>query len=908
MTPEETVTAGLPQGVTYQVNGLNEIKPVGGQTPAPPSQQATSRTAAEAILRSTGVDFDRGVDPVADLIRESTSGGLQRRAADFYGAVTGDATSGMENISALQTIQSDMTLLMTGGSLGAQISNGDRDFINQRMGDIANPDTPANSRLAAWEQVKSRLASAMGRDYTPGGTGDATDDPYPGVFDENGRPLGPQGGRGYDAEGNDLGTFVRVTADQPANGADPNGGGRSPLDDLGAGLGDVVQGAGDLVGLVGNPLNQTINAAFGTDLSTNLGQTARDLSGLPDNPNQLYSAINRGATGALLSAGLAGAAAPAMQAGTSRNVLNTLAQSPIRDAAAGAGAGAGAYAGQDYGPVGQVVGGLTGAIVGHGLSGIPGRMQAGRSSTGPQSLGQDAESLGIRMLPADTGGVGTRMATGVSRVTLGEIPIAAAADRAVRSAQTARGRVASDVGNVATDGAAAGQTISRGLNRWMSETGDRDTGRVSQLFEAVPIERETPLVLDNARQALTELTQGFKSNPQLSRIWVNNPRLRETLEALTPEDVAAQGRKDFLRASSEYQDATQAIQVARGRVGGPPGAIQQAEQAAEAARVRMLQAQRQAEREPVGGALSWGDASRLRSIVGEIIDQPGLAAEGNSTAALRRFYGALTSDMEQTAAQAGPRALTMWRRAVQYKRGRESRVNEVITSILGQRGEKSDEAVFQQLNRWTQQKGGDFRSLARTMRSMDADEANTVRATILDRMGNASAGRQNAAGDVFSPAQFVTEFNGLSPRARSVLFPQQEHRQAVEKLVRVMDGMKRAGDYNNTSKTALASNLGIGAVLVGLDQAVTAGLGALGSLVAGRILSSNRLAQMLSRAPRTTNPNARNEFVNRLGRATAGNPQLQADVQELQKAIMAAVNDNPALPANVAAGESDQQQ
>lgn len=110
---------------------------------------------AKNVLSAAGVTGD--VDPVADLIKGSTSGFLQRFGADAYGAVTGEATDGMENIGRLQTIANDMVLQMSGGSLGAQISDGDRKFIAARMGDIGNPDLPANQRLAAWEQVKERL-------------------------------------------------------------------------------------------------------------------------------------------------------------------------------------------------------------------------------------------------------------------------------------------------------------------------------------------------------------------------------------------------------------------------------------------------------------------------------------------------------------------------------------------------------------------------------------------------------------------------------------------------------------------------------------------------------------------------------------------------------------------------------
>jgi len=135
-----------------------------------PKTQEGQKNIARGILVNSGVNLETGEDPVSDLIRGSTSGKLQHFGADVYGSVTGDPTSGMENIARLATIGNDMVLQMSGGSLGAQISNSDRDFIAARMGDIANPDKTAGERLAAWDQVKKRLAAISGMPQATGGT------------------------------------------------------------------------------------------------------------------------------------------------------------------------------------------------------------------------------------------------------------------------------------------------------------------------------------------------------------------------------------------------------------------------------------------------------------------------------------------------------------------------------------------------------------------------------------------------------------------------------------------------------------------------------------------------------------------------------------------------------------------
>lgn len=163
-TAAEKTAAGLDPARSYQINNVTgEFKDVSGQATAPAAGTLDPKTTegrkliATGILNSVGFNPGTGFDPVSEMIRRSTSGGLQKAAAGAVGFLTGEPTSGMEEISRLKAIASDMTLQMSGGSLGAGMSNTDRDFINERMGDIANPDKTAGERLAAWGEVKNRL-------------------------------------------------------------------------------------------------------------------------------------------------------------------------------------------------------------------------------------------------------------------------------------------------------------------------------------------------------------------------------------------------------------------------------------------------------------------------------------------------------------------------------------------------------------------------------------------------------------------------------------------------------------------------------------------------------------------------------------------------------------------------------
>lgn len=173
LSKEEAAAKGLDPATTYQVSSEGKIDPLPGKSGAAssldPKTLEGQRNLARSTLSGAGVDFNTGADPVADLIKNSTSGKVEHFGADTYANITGlfgkgQATRGMENIGRLATIGNDMVLQASGGSLGAQISNSDRDFLAARFGDIANPDIPENVRLAAWDQVKQRLASIGGID------------------------------------------------------------------------------------------------------------------------------------------------------------------------------------------------------------------------------------------------------------------------------------------------------------------------------------------------------------------------------------------------------------------------------------------------------------------------------------------------------------------------------------------------------------------------------------------------------------------------------------------------------------------------------------------------------------------------------------------------------------------------
>lgn len=157
--------AGLiaPQAPVMQPAALPPVPPMTVAAPAAiGSEAAKNKTFGQSVLEDAGYNPETGTDKITDLIKASTSGGLQRAAAGAVEWATGASTPGQQAISKLEVFANDKVLAKLGGKLGAQISDADREFIKKTMGDIANPDLGADRRLAAWESVKQVMAKYAG--------------------------------------------------------------------------------------------------------------------------------------------------------------------------------------------------------------------------------------------------------------------------------------------------------------------------------------------------------------------------------------------------------------------------------------------------------------------------------------------------------------------------------------------------------------------------------------------------------------------------------------------------------------------------------------------------------------------------------------------------------------------------
>ena len=224
-----------------------------------------------------------------------------------------------------------------------------------------------------------------------------------------------------------------------------------------------------------------------------------------------------------------------------------------------------------------------------------------------------------------------------------------------------------------------------------------------------------------------------------------------------------------------------------------------------------------------GTSLPYAAISGVRSQVGDLLAGGSLISD-IPTGQLKRLYGALSSDMTQAAQDAGPAAAQAFSRASNYYSAGLKRM-DVLDFTVDKAG--GPEAVFNAALSGT--KDGATR-LRAVMQSLDADQQKAVSATVIKRMGNATPSQQNAAGDVFSPESFLTNWNRMSPEAKSALFDRfgPDFRNQVDNIAQVGSNLRSGSKvFQNRSGTAgaeaqtgmlghvLESAIGAGAIVGG---------------------------------------------------------------------------------------------
>lgn len=251
----------------------------------------------------------------------------------------------------------------------------------------------------------------------------------------------------------------------------------------------------------------------------------------------------------------------------------------------------------------------------------------------------------------------------------------------------------------------------------------------------------------------------------------------------------------------------------------------------------------------------------------------------------RQVVDALSEDI---ASQLSPDAAKAFRGADAAWADRLDTIDDVVSQVIGPQGERSAEGVA---NRLTALSRGDSSRFRRFIDTVNPEEAGMIRGSVIQELGRSTPGQQNAAGNQFSLATFLTNWDKLPARSRDTLF-RGENRQAIEDLAQVAEGVKGTQRYANSSNTAGAVNVartvGEGARVASTGAVLTTfGGSALLENVTGRLLGSRRFASWLARPPRAQAGKA--AWVKRLGVIATREPAIANDILPLQQALSQAI-------------------
>ena len=610
----------------------------------------------------------------------------------------------------------------------------------------------------------------------------------------------------------------------PPPGGSGGGGGMAAI---GAGVGDILQGAGNVAGIIGNPLNATINAAFGTNLSTDLGRTLR--GNLPQG-NPVAGAIIQGGTAALSGAGAARAVSPLLQAGVPQNALLMLGRTPVADTAAGAGAGLGSEIAlrNDAGPAGQIAGALIGGMAGYGGARALANVGAPRVAS---QAAQAAQRQGVDLLPADLGGTGTKILTsGAKASPLSAGPIRTQARKAVGQVEQASDRAARSQGaSMTTD--KAGETIRGAAEKYVAGTRQRGESLYDRAYQAAG--RVKTIKPARTVQAIDD---------QIARLG-NEP----TAEA-----------RALSRELAEFRDSI-----------------------ADGVSIQGLRDAR----------------TRLSSGLYD-----GQMRSSTTQGMYKKILGNVANDIDAGLRSVGKdKAADIFRRADSFWSGRVEHIDEVLQPLIGKGTQKGGEQIVQTIESMARGQAGGNARLSRVLAEMTPQEAGQVRATIIDRIGRATPGQQDATGEAFSAGSFLTNWAKMTPQAKASLFSDKGLRQNLNDIAVIAENMKATQSMANFSNTAMAVTGGgqsIGAVAIGaaLHPLVAAVIGG-GQYATGKLLASPGFARWLAKAPKTQNPAAIRKYSEGLGVLAGREPLIANDAKALQQYLQQSFSQSPVRAA-----------
>lgn len=496
---------------------------------------------------------------------------------------------------------------------------------------------------------------------------------------------------------------------------------------------------------------------------------------------------------------------------------------------------------------------------------------------------QDTVGAGVRMASQFGGGVAgfpQRAANAVTNAIVGQVP------RQIPNALAPGGNA------VMQSADALSKSVGAPIQPLAADVAGATTRRLTSVGAQLPLSAR-PIV--NAAQRLTTQTQGARDTIA-----------QRTGQALEPEmagDTVKRGLGVYrTRTGQQARNMYQKAQEASDGVAIQPQSVLQTlsghidEQRAIPGGSDILPVLESLAADLTkSGQFSVEGVRGMRTVLSGRLQSAGLTPT-NAQRIVNELVQAAGDDISNSLVKAGkPDAAKAYRSADKFYAERMEVINNAIKPIIGKNGEKSGEQVLQGLQ---QAAKGNTARLSQIMRVLPEEDAGTVRATIINGLGKSSAGAQNAEGSAFSLSQFLTHWNQLTPRAKTVLFDRGTLTD-LNHLATVANGSKQAARFANSSNTgSVMGSLATGATL-GVDLLTTAGT-ALAQIGGGWLLARPGFARWMARAP--SNPKAIGPHIARLSTVATQNPAAAGEIKALQQFLSEAFEQSP---GRLAAGQDE---
>lgn len=235
----------------------------------------------------------------------------------------------------------------------------------------------------------------------------------------------------------------------------------------------------------------------------------------------------------------------------------------------------------------------------------------------------------------------------------------------------------------------------------------------------------------------------------------------------------------------------------------------------------------------------------LRSDVGESI--PGqILTKDKQLGQYKSLYGALSEDLKGAAASAGKSQ--EFNRANSFYNGYTGRL-EALQPFYNK---PSPEQAYTALKSAANNAGTTAQTV---MKSLPVEQRRVVAASMIDELGKANPGAQNAEGDAFSSRTFLTNWSKMEPRAKATLLSGVDGNLTLRSS---LDKVAKTAEMIDKSSKVLANPSGSGTLIANASGA-SAAAGALASMnpvaigIAATALAVPALSAKLMTSPKFVN-------------------------------------------------------